>query len=117
MLRAMLKSKIHGARVTQTELHYEGSITLPSELAAAAGVLDGEQVDVVSVNNGTRITTYVIVDEAGSRAICLNGPAARTGIVGDQIHILGYGLFDDTEARALTPTTVHVDEQNRIASE
>ena len=117
MLRAMLKSKIHGATVTGTELHYEGSITLPPELAAAADLLDGEQVDVVNVNNGTRITTYVIVDEAGSRAICLNGPAARTGIVGDQIHILGYGLFDDAEARALIPAIVHVNEQNRIVSE
>ncbi len=114
MLRAMLKSKIHGATVTETELHYEGSIRLPPELAAGADLLDGEQVHVVNVNNGARITTYVIVGEPDSSVVCLNGPAARTGVVGDRIHVLGYGLFDDAEARALIPAIVHVDGQNRV---
>jgi len=114
MLRSMLKSKIDGMTVTQTELDYAGSITLPPEVVAAADLLNGEQVDVVNLNNGARITTYIIVGEAGGCGVCLNGPAARTGLVGDRIHILNYGVCDDAEARALRPAVVHVDEQNRV---
>ena len=114
MLRSMLKSKIHDATVTETELHYTGSITLPPDLAAAADLLAGEQVDVVNLNNGSRITTYVIEGRAGSNTICLNGPAARTAAVGDKIHVIGYGLFEDAEARGLRPAIVHVDDDNRI---
>lgn len=114
MLRSMLKSKIHGATVTQTELYYTGSITLPADLMVAADLLAGEQVDVVNLNNGNRITTYVIEGPANGGTICLNGPAARMATVGDMLHVIGYGLFEDAEARELKPAIVHVDESNHI---
>lgn len=114
MLRSMLKSKIHGATVTQTELYYTGSITLPADLMVAADLLPGEQVDVVNMNTGGRLTTYVIEGVAGSNTVCLNGPAARMATVGDTVHVIGYGLFADAEARELKPAIVHVDESNHI---
>jgi len=114
MLRTMLKSKIHGATVTQTELYYTGSITLPPELIKAADLLDGEQVDVVNMNNGNRLTTYVIEGEPGSTTVCLNGPAARTATVGDIVHVIGYGLLDEDEVARLTPAIVHVDADNHV---
>ncbi len=117
MFRVMLKSKIHGATVTQRELHYTGSITLPIEVAAAADLLDGERVDVVNLNNGARITTYVILGKPGSNGICLNGPAARTAEVGDVIHVIGYGMFTDQEAKELNPAIVHVDQDNRMVED
>ena len=114
MLRAMLKSKIHGATVTQTELYYQGSITLPPDLMKAADMFDGERVDVVNLDNGERLSTYVIEGEPESRTICLNGPAARRAMVGDQIHVLCYGFFDGDEALSLEPNIVHVDDENRL---
>lgn len=114
MLRSMLKSKIHGGTVTQTELYYTGSITLPADLMKAADLLAGEQVHVVNLNNGTRLITYVIEGPAGEGTICLNGPAARMATVGDLVHVLGYGLFEDSEAHQLKPAIVHVDESNHI---
>ncbi|HCU35656.1 MAG TPA: aspartate 1-decarboxylase [Armatimonadetes bacterium] len=114
MLPSMLKSKIHGATVTQTELYYTGSITLPADLMVAADLLAGEQVDVVNVNTGGRLTTYVIEGPAEGGTICLNGPAARMATAGDIVHIIGYGLFENAEARELEPAIVHVDESNHI---
>lgn len=114
MFRTMLKSKIHGATVTQRELHYTGSITLPIEIAKAADLLDGERVDVVNLNNGARITTYVILGDPGDSGICLNGPAARTAEVGDVIHVIGYGIFTDEEAKTLTPAIAHVTQENHL---
>ena len=113
MLRIMCASKIHGATVTQTELHYEGSITLPADLMRAADVLPGQQVQIVNLANGSRIETYVIEGPAGSGDICLNGPAARTACVGDQIHILCYALMDEEEARGRALNVLHVDGTNR----
>lgn len=115
MLRAMLKSKIHGATITETELQYRGSITIPPDLMKAADLLDGERVDVVNVENGQRLTTYVIEGEPESRTICLNGPAARRGTAGDEIHVLCYGYFERDEAFSLEPNIVHVDDENRLA--
>jgi aspartate 1-decarboxylase len=115
MLRTMLKSKIHGATVTAAELYYGGSITLDEDLMEAVDILDGEQVQVVNMNNGSRLETYVITGERGSGVICLNGPAARLGAVGDVVHILCYGLAEDTEARGLKARIAILGPENRIA--
>lgn len=116
MTRFMFKSKIHRARVTQAELYYEGSLTVDSELLAAADLLEYEKVSVVNVNNGERFETYLIAGEPGSGVICLNGAAARKGTVGDEIIIITYAAMSDEEARAYRPTVVLVDRNNRIVS-
>lgn len=114
MLRIMCFAKIHGATVTQTELHYQGSITIPAELLRAADMLPNERVQIVNLNSGSRIETYIIEGPEGSGNICLNGPAALKGSVGDKVHILAYGLMDEEEARAGALKTVHVDASNRL---
>ncbi len=116
MTRFMFKSKIHRARVTQAELYYEGSLTVDSELLAAADLLEYEKVSVVNVNNGERFETYLIAGEPGSGVVCLNGAAARRGAVGDQVIIITYTAMTDEEARAHKPTVVVVDDNNRIVS-
>lgn len=116
MLRYMAKSKIHGATVTMTELHYEGSITLPPDLMEAADILPGERVQVVNLSNGQRLETYTIAGERGSTTVCLNGPAARLAVVGDRVHIISYAFYSDEEARTLNVMTVHVDQHNRPIS-
>ena len=113
MFRSMLKSKLHGVTLTQTALYYEGSITLPPDLKRLSDLLEGELVDVVNLNNGARLSTYVIAGPPDSTDVCLNGPAARLGQVGDRIHELSYALCDAQEAQQLQPSIVHVDEQNR----
>lgn len=113
MLRQMAKSKIHGATVTQTELSYEGSITIASDLMELADILVGERVQVVNLCNGERFETYTIAGPAGSSVICLNGPAARLAMVGDGVHIISYALYDETEARACRIKNVMVDSANR----
>ena len=117
MLRVMCSSKIHGATVTQTELQYEGSITIPADLMEAADLLPGERVQVLNLNNGSRIETYVIEGPAGSGNVCLNGPAAREAYLGDAIHILSYAMMDEQEAHACRMKVVHVDENNHLAGE
>ena len=114
MLLTLLKSKINPATVTETHLEYEGSITIDAEVAEAAGLLSGEQVHVLDLNNGERITTYVIAGERGSGVICLNGPAARAGLVGDRVTILSYLQVSDEETRDWRATIVRVDERNRV---
>jgi aspartate 1-decarboxylase len=114
LLRTMCFAKIHGATVTEAELHYAGSITIDKELIEAAGILPNEKVQIVNLSNGARIETYVIEGEPGSGTICLNGPAARAAIVGDVVHILCYAQFDGEEAAQVTMNVVHVDERNRI---
>lgn len=113
MLREMLKSKISYAVVTQTELYYEGSITIDKDIIRSAGFLPGEKVEVLNVNNGMRFYTYVI---EGSRQgeVCLNGPAARLGVVGDELIILSYCLVEDKEAASFKPKKVVLDNNNRI---
>lgn len=110
----LLKSKIHRARVTATDLHYEGSLTLDADLMAAADILPYEKVQVVNVNNGSRLETYVIPGPRGSGAVQLNGAAARWGAPGDLVIILTYADFDLTEATKHRPHVVHVDECNRV---
>ena len=91
MQRFMLKSKIHRATLTGTELDYEGSIAIDRKLIEAAGLLPGEQVHVLNLNNGARLVTYVIEAPAGSGTMMLNGPAARLGLPGDKVVVLCYG--------------------------
>jgi aspartate 1-decarboxylase len=111
----MLRSKIHRATLTGTELDYEGSIAIDRTLIEAANLLPGEQVHVLNLSNAQRLITYVIEAPAGSGTIMLNGPAARLGHVGDKVVILAYGAFDDQEARNLKPKIVHVDDKNGLA--
>jgi aspartate 1-decarboxylase len=110
----VLKSKIHRATITGTDLHYEGSLTLDSLLLEAAQLVPFEKVDVVNINNGSRLQTYVIAGPAGSGMVQLNGAAARWGAPGDLVIILTYASVDPSEAKAHKPRIVHVDERNRI---
>ena len=113
-MRIMLKSKIHRARVTETNIDYEGSITIDKKLMVEADILPYEQVQVLNVNNGARFSTYAIEGREHSGEICLNGAAARLGTKGDIIIILSYCHVDDDEARNFTPRIVHVDTRNAI---
>ncbi|MBI4728261.1 MAG: aspartate 1-decarboxylase [Acidobacteria bacterium] len=114
MLRTMLKSKIHRARVTQGNIDYVGSITIDTDLLKAADVFPYEKVHVVDVDNGARLETYAIEGEPGSGVIGMNGAAARLVHTGDTIIILAYAHVSEEEARRLRPTIVLVDERNRI---
>ncbi len=114
MLRTMMKSKIHRATVTQADLHYVGSITVDGDLLEAADLLPNQQVDVVDVTNGARLTTYVIPGERGSGQVCINGAAARLVAPGDVVILIAYGMLADAEARTFRPHVVFVDEANRI---
>ncbi|MFH0954473.1 MAG: aspartate 1-decarboxylase [Verrucomicrobiota bacterium] len=113
MLRTMLKSKIHRATVTGTDLHYEGSITVDRRLLDAAEILPGEQVHVLNVNTGDRLITYAIPAPRGSGTVLLNGPAARAGGPGDKVIILTYCQLAEDEVRKHKPLVVHVDGHNR----
>lgn len=113
MFRSMLKSKIHRATVTGTDLNYAGSITIDEKLMALADILPHEKVQVLNLANGARFETYVIPGPAGSGVINLNGAAARLAVPGDKVIILTYVLVSDQEAGAFTPRIVRVDEQNR----
>ncbi len=110
----MLKSKIHRARVTGSDLHYVGSITIDEDLLEAADLLAYEQVTVLDVDNGARFETYTIPGRRGSREIKLNGAAARLVHVGDTIIVISYATYDETELATYTPKVVHVDVGNRI---
>lgn len=114
MLRTMLTSKIHRATVTQADLHYVGSLTVDEDLLDAAGLLAGEQVHVVDIDNGARLVTYTIPGPRGSGIIGVNGAAARLVSPGDLVIIIAYGQLTDAEARTYTPKVVHVDRDNRI---
>jgi aspartate 1-decarboxylase len=109
----MLKSKIHRATLTGTELHYEGSIAIDQNLLELADILPGEQVHVLNVNTGDRLVTYAILAPAGSGTIMLNGPAARLGMAGDPVIIITYCDLEDAEARRHKSKVIHVDPQNR----
>lgn len=114
MMRIMLKSKIHGATVTATNLNYEGSLTLDADLIEAANLLPNEQVHVLNVTSGARFVTYVIEGERGSGTVCVNGAAARLVQVGDRILVLSYEFIDDEEVREHCAKVVRVDDRNRI---
>ena len=114
MMRIMMKSKIHRATVTQAALHYVGSVTIDADLLDAADLVEGEQVAIVDITNGARLETYVIPAPRGSGIIGINGAAARLVHAGDLVIIISYAMFDDAEARSLTPRVVHVDDKNRV---
>ncbi len=114
MQRHMMKSKIHRATITEADLHYVGSLTVDRDLMEAADLLEYEEIQVVNVNNGARLTTYVIAGERGSGVIQLNGAAARLGMKGDLVIIISYGVFDEAELHDFEPRVVHVDAANRI---
>ncbi len=113
MHRTLCKSKIHRATLTDANLHYEGSVTIDSDLLEAADILPYEKVQIVNINNGSRIETYVMEGKRGSGQICLNGAAARCGAAGDLVIIISYALMDEAEAREWTPKKILVDEKNR----
>jgi aspartate 1-decarboxylase len=108
----MLKSKIHHARVTETKLDYEGSIEIDLELIRLAKLRVFEKVQVLNINNGARLETYVIEGQAGERAISLNGAAARLAQVGDQLIILSYAVVAPDELPTWQPTIIRLDSQN-----
>jgi aspartate 1-decarboxylase len=114
MRRIMLKSKLHNAAVTQTELSYIGSITIDATLLEKADIIENERVQVVNVNNGARFETYVINGEKGSGMICLNGPAARLSANGDRIHILSYATMSAEEVENFEPDILFLNEKNEI---
>jgi len=114
MMIQRFKSKIHRVRVTQADLNYVGSITIDENLMEAAGLIDGEKVQIVNNNNGERLETYVITGERNSGVICLNGAAARRAQVGDVVIIISYAWMDYEEAKSFQPKVVFPNEQNRL---
>jgi aspartate 1-decarboxylase len=110
----VLKSKIHRVRITQAELHYVGSITIDEALMEAANLIEGEKVQVVNINNGERLETYVIKGERNSGTICLNGPAARKAAVGDVVIIISYASMEFEEAKKFKPTLIFPKPDNRL---
>lgn len=110
----LLKSKIHRVKITQAELHYVGSITIDEDLMDAANIIANEKVQIVNVNNGERLETYVIKGERGSGQVCLNGPAARKAQVGDIVIIISYATMDFEEAKSFQPTVIFPDEHNQL---
>jgi aspartate 1-decarboxylase len=114
MMLTLLKAKLHRARVTQTDLHYEGSISIDRDLMDRAGILANEQVDVLNINTGGRFTTYAIEAPRGSKTIGINGAAARLAQREDTVIIVAYCQMPAEEARNYSPTVVLLDEQNNV---
>lgn len=112
MIRTMMKSKIHRARVTQADLHYVGSCTIDEDLMDAADLLEGELIHIVDIDNGNRLETYAIAGERGTGVIGINGAAAHLIDPGDLVIIIAYAQMEDAEARAFKPRVVFVDENN-----
>ena len=110
----VLKSKIHRAVITEANLNYVGSITIDEDLIEAANIIENEKVQVVNVNNGERLETYVIRGKRGSGICCLNGPAARKGMVGDIVVIISYASMDFNEAKKFKPWIVFPKEGNKL---
>jgi len=106
----ILKSKVHHAVITEASLHYVGSLTLDEDLMDAAGMIENEKVQIVNVNNGERIETYLIKGKRGSGICCLNGPAARKGMVGDIVVIISYCLLPFEDAKVFKPTIIFPKE-------
>jgi aspartate 1-decarboxylase len=109
MFIELIKSKIHRVTVTETNLKYGGSITIDEDLMNASHIFENEKVQIVNINNGERLETYVIKGEKGSGEICLNGPAARKAVVGDIIIIISYALIDANEAKTFKPQMIFPD--------
>lgn len=114
MIIEVLKSKIHRATVTEADINYVGSITIDENLMDAANLIANEKVQVVNLNNGERLETYVIKGKRGSGIICLNGPAARKAIVGDVVIVISYAAMSFEEAKKHKPVSVFPDSKNRL---
>lgn len=114
MQTTLLKGKLHMACVTQAELWYDGSCAIDADLVELAGFREFEQIDIYNVSNGERFTTYVILAEAGSGTISLNGAAARKVQVSDRIIIAAYGQFDEAELNAFKPRLIYLNEDNTV---
>ena len=110
----VLKSKIHRLVVTEANLNYVGSLTLDEDLMDAANIIENEKVQVVNVNNGSRLETYVIKGKRGSGVVCLNGPAAREGMVGDVVIVIAYAAMDFEAAKKFRPWLVFPKDGNRL---
>jgi len=117
MRRTMCKSKVHRAVLTGADLHYEGSLTHDLALMEAADILPFEKVQVVNVNNGSRLETYVIEGERNSGTIQLNGAAARLGAAGDHVIVISYADYEESELENFEPKLVFVDAKNRVVRE
>ena len=115
MMRWMCKSKIHRVTVTEACLAYEGSITVDAVLLDAADIRPYEMVQVININNGERFETYAIPGKKESGEVCLNGGAARLGVVGDKVIIMSTGVIPEADVNGFTPKIVFVNEQNKIA--
>jgi aspartate 1-decarboxylase len=111
MLIEVLRAKIHRVRITEANVNYIGSITLDEDLIDAAGLVEGEKVQVLNVNNGNRLETYVIKGPRGLGGVCLNGPAALRGAVGDVVIVVSYAQMTLEEARHFRPVVIFPDEQ------
>ena len=109
MMIEVLKSKIHRVRVTQANLNYVGSITIDEDLLDAANMIEGEKVQILDINNGERLETYIIKGERGSGCVCLNGAAARKVQVDDLVIIVSYALLDFEEAKQFKPSVIFPD--------
>ena len=109
MLIEVLKSKIHRVTVTEADLNYIGSITIDENLMLASNIIEGEKVQIVNINNGERLETYVITGEKDSGKVCLNGPAARRVAVGDTVIIISYAQMEFEIAKKFKPTIVFPD--------
>jgi len=114
MLRAICRAKIHAATVTEANLNYVGSITIDKKLLEAVDILPYERVQIVNLNNGSRVETYVMEGKRGSGTICMNGAAARWAHKGDKVIIIAYGMVDSKEAQKHRPKVVFVDGKNKI---
>jgi aspartate 1-decarboxylase len=114
MLFNMFKGKLHRATVTQADINYVGSITIDSALMEKSGILPGEKVQIVNLNNGERFETYTIKGEPDSGIICINGAAARLVQVGDKVIIIAYALMDENEAKTFQPNVLVLDEKNSV---
>ncbi len=116
MQRIMLKSKLHRVRVTQSELHYEGSCAIDEDLLDAADIKEYQQIDIYNVTNGERFTTYAIRGQRGSGMISVNGAAAHKADPGDILIIATYAMYSELELQKFHPQLVYVDERNRIVN-
>lgn len=114
MMRVLMKSKIHGATVTEANLRYTGSITIDKRLLKQSDIAPFERVQIVNLHNGTRVETYVLEGQEGSGVICMNGAAARWAEVGDKVIIISYALMTEAERRKHRPNVVFVDDKNRV---
>lgn len=117
MLREMLQAKLHRATVSRCELGYMGSLTVDEDLLDGCGMLVHQKVQVVNLNNGERLETYVIPGERGSRQVVVNGAAARLAQPGDRVIIIAYALLDEAECASFVPRVLVLDEHNRVVQE